>query len=62
MRTWTNSPVDFDELNLLDRRAQHVDGLTAPVPRYLFSRSGFSSDYAASEPLLHLVTPAGIYA
>lgn len=64
MCKWTNSEVDFDELNLLDRLSQHVEGLTAPVTRYLFSRAGFSkrlTEYATTDPMLRLVTPAGIY-
>ncbi|MGH3266092.1 MAG: ATP-binding protein, partial [Trebonia sp.] len=64
MCKWTKAHVDFDELNLLDRLSQHVHGTTAPVTRYLFSRSGFSkrlTAYAESDPLLRLVTPDDIY-
>lgn len=65
MCKWTKSKVDFDELNLLERLAPHIDGFTGTAHRYLFSRSGFSerlTAHAATEPLLHLVTPADIYA
>lgn len=65
MCKWTNDEVDFDELNLLDRLAQYVPAHTPAVLRYLFSRSGFSkrlTSYAASDPLLRLVTPNDIYA
>jgi uncharacterized protein len=64
MCKWTNAEVDFDELNLLDRLAHHVEGLTAPVQRYIFSRSGFSGrlvQYATTDPMLRLVTPDDIY-
>jgi hypothetical protein len=65
MCKWTTSEVDFDELNLLDRLSRHVEGLTTPVTRYLFSRAGFSkrlTEYATTDPMLCLVTPADIYA
>ena len=64
MCKWTKSEVDFDELNLLERLAPHVEGFTGTAHRYLFSRSGFTKRlmaHAATEPLLHLVTPADIY-
>ncbi len=65
MCKWTKSQVDFDELNLLDRLAPHMEGFTGTAHRYLFSRSGFSErlvTHAAADPLLHLVTPADVYA
>ena len=64
MCKWTNAPVDFDELNLLDRLIPHIDARAQPA-RYLFSRAGFAArlvDHAATNPRLHLVTPADIYA
>jgi uncharacterized protein len=64
MCRWTNSRVDFDELNLLDRLAPNVEGFAGNVNRYLFSRSGFTarlSAHADADPSLHLVTPADIY-
>ncbi|MGH3545959.1 MAG: DUF234 domain-containing protein, partial [Mycobacteriales bacterium] len=64
MCKWTNSDMDFDELNLLERLAQHVEGHTGTEQRYLFSRSGFSARlraHASSDRQLHLVTPADIY-
>lgn len=64
MCRWTVTPVDFDELNLLDRLVPHVDGSAANEQRYLFSRSGFSdrlSAYASNDPRLHLLTPADMY-
>jgi hypothetical protein len=64
MCKWTNSRVDFDELNLLDRLAPNVEGFAGTVHRYLFSRSGFTarlSAHADADPSLHLVTPADIY-
>jgi uncharacterized protein len=64
MCKWTSSVVDFDELLLLDRLAPHIGGYQDTAQRYLFSRSGFSERlvaHAASDPLLHLVTPADIY-
>lgn len=63
MCKWTARPVDFDELNLLDRLLAHVGGRAAGS-RYLFSRSGFTdrlAAYAAADSRLHLVTPADIY-
>lgn len=64
MCKWTERQIDFDELNLLERLAPSIGGVTADTHRYLFSRSGFSdrlAAHAATEPLLHLVTPADIY-
>lgn len=64
MCKWTGREVDFDELNLLERLAPHIGGVTAATSRYLFSRNGFSrrlAAHAAAEPSLHLVTPADIY-
>ncbi len=64
MCKWTSKEVDFDELNLLDRIAVHIDGFTGEARRYLFSRSGFSDRlmaYSAADPELCLVTPADIY-
>jgi uncharacterized protein len=64
MCKWTHSRVDFDELNLLDRLAPFVEGFTGQAHRFLFSRSGFTDrliSHAASDPSLHLVTPADIY-
>jgi AAA+ ATPase superfamily predicted ATPase len=64
MCKWTNSDVDFDEFNLLDRLAPHMPGFTGAEHRYLFSRSGFSKRlvaHATTEPRLHLVTPSDIY-
>lgn len=65
MCKWTSRAVDFDELNLLDRIAAHIEGFTGSASRYLFSRSGFSDRliaFAAASPDLHLVTPEDIYA
>jgi AAA+ ATPase superfamily predicted ATPase len=65
MCKWTNRTVDFDELNLLDRLAPHIQGFDPAAHRYLFSRSGFSDRllaHATADPLLHLVTPPDIYA
>jgi AAA+ ATPase superfamily predicted ATPase len=64
MCKWTADPVDFDELNLLDRLTAHIEGHTAQEERYLFSRSGFQDRlrvYAESDPRLHLVSPSDIY-
>jgi AAA+ ATPase superfamily predicted ATPase len=64
MCKWTNDRVDFDELNLLDRLAPHVERFTGSAHRYLFSRNGFTdrlSAHAAADPALHLVTPADVY-
>lgn len=64
MCKWTNDEVDFDELNLLDRLAPYIGGVTSDTRRYLFSRNGFSqrlTAHARTEPLLTLVTPADIY-
>ncbi|MBA2324551.1 MAG: hypothetical protein H0V92_11255 [Pseudonocardiales bacterium] len=55
--------VDFDELNLLERLALHVEG-DVRGRRFLFSRSGFTDRLiaaAAGNPALTLVTPADIY-
>ncbi|MGH3951940.1 MAG: ATP-binding protein, partial [Pseudonocardiaceae bacterium] len=65
MCKWTSTAVDFDELNLLDRLAPHVDSYNGTAQRFLCSRGGFSRRlrvYAAEEPQLTLVTPADIYA
>lgn len=64
MCKWTSNEVDFDELNLLDRIAPHIEGFTGTARRYLFSRSGFSERlmaYSAAQPEVHLVTPSDIY-
>ncbi|WP_129668998.1 ATP-binding protein [Phytoactinopolyspora endophytica] len=64
MCKWTNQEVDFDELNLLDRLAQHVKGHTGEEKRYLFSRNGFSERlraYAANDQRCRLITPEDIY-
>jgi hypothetical protein len=64
MCKWTNNRIDFDELNLLDRLAPHIEGFKGTAHRYLFSRSGFTdrlSALAHADPSLHLVTPANIY-
>lgn len=64
MCKWTAEPVDFDELNLLDRLSPYVEGYDGQAHRYLFSRSGFTSrlrEHAAVDPLLTLVTPGEIY-
>src|SRR5690606_13819977 len=42
MCKWTNAPIDFDELNLLDRLIPHIEGAGGAVTRMLFSRSGFT--------------------
>ncbi|WP_216853557.1 DUF234 domain-containing protein [Phytoactinopolyspora halotolerans] len=63
MCKWTNNHVDFDDLNPLDRLAQHVKGSTGAEDRYLFSRNGFSERlraYAANDERCHLVTPDDI--
>lgn len=63
MCKWTTAPVDFPELNLLDRLVPYL-GSARPVERYLFSRSGFTDRlraHAEADPALHLVTPADIY-
>jgi uncharacterized protein len=65
MCKWTSKDVDFDELNLLDRLAPAMEGYSGHAHRYLFSRNGFSprlATHAQSDPTLHLVTPADIYA
>lgn len=65
MCKWTNAAVDFDELNLLDRLAPAMEGFSSQAHRYLFSRNGFTprlEKHADSDPALHLVTPADIYA
>lgn len=64
MCKWTSNDVDFDELNLLDRLARHIDGHTGAEQRYLFSRNGFTGRleaHAADDPNLHLVTPEDVY-
>lgn len=64
MCKWTTTEIDFDELNLLDRLARHVDGHTGEEQRYLFSRGGFSArlrEHAAADPRLRLLTPDGVY-
>lgn len=63
MCKWTNQAVDFDELNLLTWLLPYT-GAGSEIDTYLFSRSGFTDrlvTYAASDPDLHLVTPADIY-
>lgn len=65
MCKWTTNEVDFDELNLLDRLAQHIPGYDGSATRCLFSRSGFSDRlraFAASDPTVELITPTDIYA
>jgi AAA+ ATPase superfamily predicted ATPase len=64
MCKWTSTDVDFDELNLLDRLAPHVDGHAPTVQRFIFSRNGFSGrlrSFAADDPNLTLVAPADVY-
>jgi AAA+ ATPase superfamily predicted ATPase len=64
MCKWTTDQVDFDELNLLDRLAPHIEGFTGTAHRYLFSRSGFTerlAAHAATNPTLRLITPEDIY-
>ncbi|WP_035697599.1 ATP-binding protein [Glycomyces tenuis] len=64
MCKWTNNQVDFDELNLLDRLAPHVERCVESPKRYLFSRSGFTERlrrHAEEDERLVLVTPAEIY-
>lgn len=64
MCKWTATDVDFNELNLLDRLAPHVDGHEQGTLRFIFSRSGFSShlrSFAADDQHLTLVTPADVY-
>lgn len=64
MCKWTSHQVDFDELNLLDQLAPHIDGHDGTARRFLFSRNGFSarlSSFAADDPGLTLITPADIY-
>jgi hypothetical protein len=49
--------VDFDELNLLDRRREHTPGNKPETHRYLFVRKGFTSrlvDYARKNPVIKL--------
>jgi uncharacterized protein len=63
MCKWTVEPVDFAELNLLDRLLPHLSRDTHP-DRYLFARNGFTDRlraHATTDPRLHLVTPADIY-
>jgi AAA+ ATPase superfamily predicted ATPase len=65
MCKWTEREIDFVELNLLDRLAPYIGGVTEATHRYLFSRTGFSkrlAAHAATESALHLITPADIYA
>lgn len=64
MCTWTSRPVDFDELNLLDRLTPHIDRQVGNPQRYLCSRAGFTQrlrTMATEDTTLHLVTPADIY-
>lgn len=64
MCKWTEHTVDFDELNLLDRLATYIGGVTRDTHRYLFSRNGFTqrlATHAETDPFLTLVTPADIY-
>jgi hypothetical protein len=65
MCKWTEREIDFDELNLLGRLAPYIGGVAPETHRYLFSRNGFTrrlAAHAATEPMLHLVTPDDIYA
>lgn len=66
MCKWTSAPVDFAELNLLDRLTQYAgNGDVGDLQRVLCSRNGFSSRlraHADTDPLLTLITPADIYA
>jgi len=65
MCKWTNAPIDFDELNLLDRLIPHIEGAGGAVTRMLFSRSGFTARlraHADADPRLHLIGPAEVYA
>ncbi|CAM3073739.1 ATP-binding protein [Saccharomonospora xinjiangensis] len=62
MCKWTASPVDFDELNLLDRLTPFVERGAQPH-RVLCSRSGFSPRlraYAADDDMLTLLTPEDV--
>lgn len=64
MCKWTGHTVDFDELNLLDRLAPFIGGVTRDTHRYLFSRNGFTqrlATHAETDPFLTLVVPADIY-
>lgn len=64
MCKWTNRPIDFDELNLLDRLIPHIPNRAAEPSRYLFSRSGFTerlTRHASETDGLVLVTPNDIY-
>lgn len=64
MCKWTGNEVDFDELNLLDRLAPHIEHCAESPIRYLFSRSGFTTrlrEYGETDERLVLVTPADIY-
>jgi uncharacterized protein len=64
MCKWTSGGVDFDELNLLDRIAPHIDGHTGEERRILFSRNGFSERlraFAATSGAVELVGPADVY-
>uniref|UniRef100_UPI0018E40C73 ATP-binding protein n=1 Tax=Glycomyces xiaoerkulensis TaxID=2038139 RepID=UPI0018E40C73 len=64
MCKWTGSPVDFDELNLLDRLTPHIERRVESPRRYLFSRSGFTErlrEHAERDEHLALVAPADIY-
>ncbi len=64
MCKWTNRKVDFDELNVLDRLAHHIDSYQTGADRYIFSRSGFTIklvEHAKTDVHLHLITPADIY-
>jgi AAA+ ATPase superfamily predicted ATPase len=64
MCKWTADPVDFDELNLLDRLSPYVEGHVGHARRFLFSRAGFTPrlrEHAASDQLLTLVTPDDVY-
>lgn len=64
MCKWTGNEVDFEELNLLDRLAPHIERCVESPIRYLFSRSGFSArlrEHANTDERLMLVAPADIY-
>ncbi|WP_232283876.1 DUF234 domain-containing protein [Saccharomonospora cyanea] len=62
MCKWTTSPVDFDELNPLDRLTPFVEREARPH-RVLCSRTGFSARlraYADDDSKLTLLTPADV--
>lgn len=65
MCKWTSSPVDFDELNLLERLTPFIGpGHEGQARRFLFSRTGFTGrlrDHAKSSEDVVLVSVADIY-